>query len=63
MSNEIIGDLVVYGRTYTAEKANEVCEAFVVKDKKFIGQPSLIIRFSDIYFSVSYQCNCDLHVQ
>ena len=36
MSNEIIGDLVVYGRTYTAEKANEVCEAFVVKDKKFI---------------------------
>lgn len=36
MSNEIIGDLVVYGRTYTAEKTNDVCEAFVVKDNKFI---------------------------
>lgn len=36
MSNEMIGDLVVYGKTYTAEKTNEVCEAFVVKDKKFI---------------------------
>lgn len=36
MFNEIIGDLVVYGKTYTAEKTNEVCEAFVVKDKKII---------------------------
>lgn len=36
MFNEIIGDLVVYGKTYTAEKTNEVCEAFVIKDKKII---------------------------
>ena len=36
MSNELFGDLVVYGRTYTSEKDNEECQAFVVKDKKFI---------------------------
>ena len=36
MSNEIIADLVVFGRTYTSEKDNEVCQAFAIKDKKFI---------------------------
>ena len=36
MSNEMIGDLVVYGKTYTAEKTNEVCEAFVVKNMEQI---------------------------
>lgn len=36
MEKEMIGDLVVYGKAYTAEKDNEICDAFVVKDGKYI---------------------------
>ncbi|MCQ2752402.1 MAG: amidohydrolase family protein [Coriobacteriales bacterium] len=37
MSNETKADLVVYGKIYTAEKENDgLCDAFAVKDGKFI---------------------------
>lgn len=37
MTNDMIADLVVYGRTYTAEKENNgECEAFAIKDGKYI---------------------------
>lgn len=45
--NETYADLAVYGKAYTAEKENDVCDAIAIKDGKFIyaGDKQGVIRF------------------